>query len=109
MICCIFLHFVVVDEFREQFGVCALISTKWLQQLQKKAMKENVARTETPFNPIVGPSMAIAIFSDGHRWPIDGHRWDLNYRPSLYHFRVKYSGMKKECNLVAQNAKNSLI
>ena len=46
-------------------------------------MKENVARTETPFNPIVGPSMDIAIFSDGHRWPIDGHRWDLNYRPSL--------------------------
>ena len=50
-------------------------------------------RTETPFNPIDGPieahrwaidgpSMAIATFSDGHRWTIDGHRWDLNYRPA---------------------------
>ena len=34
-----------------------------------------VARTETPFNPIDGPSMAIATFSDGHRW-------HLNYRPA---------------------------
>ena len=39
--------------------------------------------------------MAIATFSDGHRWTIDGHRWDLNYRSAhgavVEHFGLNIS------------------